>query len=136
MRDTPRGGHGAAARVLPVEDEPRARNAIAEALDGAGLGSSGWPPALKRRSARGRHVQHGLRQQLLQPPVLLSERLRAPRVGDLHSAVPGPPAVEGRVADARFRHTAPATGIPAWCSFSAPMICPSVNPLLPVVRSL
>ena len=33
--------HGAAARVLLVEDEPRARDAIAEALDGAGLGVAG-----------------------------------------------------------------------------------------------
>ncbi len=30
--------HGAAARVLLVEDEPRLRDAIAEALGGAGLG--------------------------------------------------------------------------------------------------
>ena len=34
----PRGRHAAEARVLLVEDEPRARDAIAEALDGAGLG--------------------------------------------------------------------------------------------------
>ena len=37
----PEERHGAAARVLLVKGEPRARDAIAEALDGAGLGVAG-----------------------------------------------------------------------------------------------
>ena len=43
MSDVPRpeGRHAAETRVLLVEDEPRARDAFAEALDGAGLGVAG-----------------------------------------------------------------------------------------------
>ncbi len=43
MSDVPRpeDRHAAETRVLLVEDEPRTRDAIAEGLDGAGLGVSG-----------------------------------------------------------------------------------------------
>src|SRR5262249_46400653 len=44
--------------------------------------------------------QHRVRQQLLQPPVLLFQRLQLAGVGDLHPAEPRSPLVECRIADA------------------------------------
>src|SRR4051794_9043441 len=50
--------------------------------------------------AQRRRVQHLLRQQLLEPAVLLLERLQAPRLRDLEPAVLRAPGVERRITDA------------------------------------
>ncbi len=63
------------------------------------------------RLAQRRDVEHRLRQQLLELPVLIVQRLQPPRVGYLHAAIAITPVVEGRVADpvlaADVRHRNP-----------------------------
>ena len=59
-----------------------------------------WPCVFSKHLLQRRHIQHRLRQELLELAVLLFQALQLAGVGDLHPAIARPPLVERRIADA------------------------------------
>jgi hypothetical protein len=76
-----------------------------------------------------------LRQQLLQLPVLVFQRLQLFRVPHIHAAVLRSPFVNVASLMPCLRHSSLAPN-PAWCRFKIPMICSSVYRLRFIVRLL
>src|SRR5205085_3966262 len=118
--DASRRGHRPAAASSSSLGSPRSQ-----------LVSASWAlEVFSEHLLERRCIKHRLRQQLLQPAVLILKCLQFAGVRDLHPAISRSPLLERRIADPVLPAQLPGRHAGRECSFRTPMICSSVNLLL------